>query len=173
MSNEEEIAREQVVELLKTYENERDSLIPILQEIQLRLGYLPLEDMQEVARFMGISESSVYGVATFYNQFRFIPPGKHQVKVCLGTACHIKGGRVVLESWERRLDIKEGEVTLDREFSLDRVACVGCCALAPVMIVDEVVHGKVMPTKIDGILSGFDLEKEKAVKKGENEQEEK
>ena len=169
MGTEEELAREQVVELLKFYKNERENLIPILQEIQAKLGYLPQEAMEEVAHFINIPAGSVYGVATFYNQFRFIPPGKHPVKVCMGTACHIRGGRIVLESWERKLGIKEKEVTPDREFSLDRVACVGCCTLAPVMLVDETVYGKVMPTKIDGILLGFELAREKTGAKKEDE----
>ena len=162
MLNDDHLERERVVEILQTFSNERENLIPVLQKIQVKLGYLPREAIEEVADFIDIPESQVYGVATFYNQFRFIPPGKHPVKVCMGTACHIRGGKIVLDCWERRLGIKEGEVTADREFSIDRVACVGCCTLAPVMLVDEAVYGKVMPTKIDGILMGFELEKEEA-----------
>ena len=108
-----------------------------------------------------IREIEVFGVATFYNQFRLSPPGKHPIKVCLGTACHMKGGRIILEAWQRRLSIKVGEVTPDREFSLERVACVGCCAMAPVTVVEENVEGKVSPTRVDGILLSFELEREK------------
>jgi NADH-quinone oxidoreductase subunit E len=117
--------------------------------------------MLETAKFLDIPESEIYSVATFYNQFRFVPPGKHHLKVCLGTACQIKSGRIILDSWERELDIKEGETTADREFSLERVACVGCCAMAPVTVVDDSIEGKVSPTRVKGILLSFELEKVK------------
>jgi NADH-quinone oxidoreductase subunit E len=146
--------------ILKLYKGERGKLIPILQEIQAKLGYLPQEAMLKVAEFLGMPESSVYGVATFYNQFRLNPPGRHPIKVCMGTACHMKGGKVILESWERELGIKVGETTSDREFSLERVACIGCCAMAPVSVVEETVHGKVTPIKVKGLLLPFRLEKE-------------
>lgn len=150
--------------LLENFPKERDTLIPLLQKAQKTFGYLPKEFMEEAARYLEIPEAEVYGVATFYDQFRFHPPGKHPIKVCLGTACHIKGGQVILESWERRLQIKVGQTTPDREFSLDRVACAGCCALGPVAVIDEKVHGHMAPTKVDGILLSFQLAKEE--KKG-------
>ena len=150
----------QILDLLRLYPREPESLIPLLQKIQETLGYLPPEAMEKVAAHLSIPESEVYGVATFYNQFRFHPPGKHPVKVCEGTACHVKGAGVILESWERRLKIKIGQTTPDREFSLDRVACVGCCALAPVTVVGEKVHGYMAPTKVDGLLLAFQLEME-------------
>jgi NADH-quinone oxidoreductase subunit E len=170
MKEEEELKR-QIVKILSPFKKERKNLIPILQEIQRKLGYIPREAMEEIGRFMGIAETTVYGVATFYNQFRFVPPGRHHIKVCLGTACHIKGGNIILEAWERKLDIKEGEVTPDREFSLERVACVGCCALAPVSVIKdtvedkETIEGKMMPTRVDGILLSFELEKKEKDKK--------
>ena len=117
MSEEEEI-REQTLRMLESRSKERGILIPILQDIQAKFGYLPREAMLEAANFLDIPESEIYSVATFYNQFRFVPPGKHLVKVCLGTACQIKGGKIILDSWERELDISEGETTADREFSL-------------------------------------------------------
>jgi len=157
----EEEIRQQTLEILESRPRERGKLIPVLQEIQVKFGYLHREAMLETANFLDIPESEVYSVATFYNQFRFIPPGNHQVKVCLGTACQIKGGRIILESWQRELDINEGETTADREFSLERVACVGCCAMAPVSVVDNEVKGKVSPTRVKGILLSFELEKEK------------
>jgi NADH-quinone oxidoreductase subunit E len=150
----------QILDLLRPYPRERESLIPLLQKIQEMLGYLPREAMEGVAAHLNLPESEVYGVATFYNQFRFHPPGKHPVKVCVGTACHVKGASVILESWERRLNIKVGQTTSDTEFSLDRVACVGCCALAPVAVVGEKVHGHMAPTKVDGLLLAFQLERE-------------
>ena len=125
--------------------------------IQDRHAYLP-GAITLVAGHLGIAPCEVYGVATFYNQFRFHPPGKHQIKVCLGTACHVRGGDIILENFERKLGIEAGETTPDREFSIDRVACVGCCALAPVAIVDETVHGHVAPSKVEGLMLGFQIE---------------
>ena len=151
---------QQTLEILESRSRQRGKLIPILQDVQAKFGYMPREAMLEVANFLDIAESEVYSVATFYNQFRFVPPGEHEVKVCLGTACQIKGGRIILESWQRELDIKEGETTPDREFSLERVACVGCCAMAPVSVVDDGVEGKVSPTRVKGILLSFKLERE-------------
>ena len=146
---------EQITPILKSYRRERKNLIPILQDVQDKLHYLPLEAIIEVAGFFDIAPSAVYGVVTFYNQFRMVPPGKHPIKVCLGTACHMKSGELVSEAWERELGIKVGQVTEDREFDLERVACVGCCAMAPVAVVDEEVHGQVTPTKIQGIVSAI------------------
>ena len=148
-------------ELEKSYPRDQASLIPLLQKTQEAFGYLPREILEKVASFLGLPNGEVYGVATFYNQFRFHPPGKHPIKVCLGTACHIRGAGVILECWERRLNIKAGQTTPDREFSLERVACVGCCALAPVAVVEEKVQAHMAPTKVDGILLAFQLEKER------------
>ncbi|MFQ5925044.1 MAG: NADH-quinone oxidoreductase subunit NuoE [Dehalococcoidia bacterium] len=159
LANEEELIKHQTSDIIRAYNGERRNLIPLLQETQARFGYLPREAIREIAKFMRLTEISVYGVATFYNQFRLIPPGTHPIKVCLGTACHVKGGSIILEAWERKLGIKVGEVTPDRQFSLERVACIGCCAVAPVSVVDENVHGKVTPTRVDGILLSFELEK--------------
>lgn len=138
----------------------KGSLIPVLQRIQDELGYVPRDAMEEVARYFNLPAIDIYSVVTFYNQFRLTPPGKHQVKVCMGTACHMKGGNIILEAWERRLKIKVGETTEDREFSLERVACVGCCTMAPVALVDETVHGRFTPTKVDGLLFSYQLAKE-------------
>ncbi|MCK5430940.1 MAG: NAD(P)H-dependent oxidoreductase subunit E [Anaerolineales bacterium] len=146
---------EQITPILKRYQRERKNLIPILQDVQEKMHYLPLESIVEVASFFDIAPSAVYGVVTFYNQFRMVPPGKHPIKVCLGTACHMKSGELVSEAWERELGIKVGQVTEDREFGLERVACVGCCAMAPVAVVDETVHGQVTPTKIQGIVGAI------------------
>jgi NADH-quinone oxidoreductase subunit E len=146
---------------LQSFEKERKSLIPILQTVQQELGYLPSEAIQMVAEHLEIAACEVYGVATFYNQFRFTPPGKHPVKVCLGTACHVKGGEIILENFARKLGIQDGETTADREFSIERVACVGCCALAPVALVGETVHGHMAPSKVEGMILGFQIEKEK------------
>jgi NADH-quinone oxidoreductase subunit E len=139
---------------------ERRRLIPMLQLAQDHLGYLPPEAIRAVSEHLDICASEVYGVATFYNQFRFNPPGRHPIKVCLGTACHVKGGEIILENFERKLQIKDGQTTADREFSIDRVACVGCCALAPVAIVGDTLHGKMQPSKVEGIVLKIAIEKE-------------
>ena len=146
---------------LTRFEKKRAQLIPILQMVQEKLKYLPPEAIKLVADYLEIPNSQVFGVATFYNQFRFNPPGKHPVKVCLGTACHVRGGDIILENFERKLEIKEGETTPDREFSVERVACVGCCALAPVALIGDDVHGKMAPSKVEGLILGFQIQKEK------------
>jgi len=157
---EEEILKNLPSELTR-FEKRRAQLIPILQMVQEKLKYLPPPAIKLVADYLEIPESQVYGVATFYNQFRFNPPGKHPVKVCLGTACHVRGGDIILENFERKLEIKEGETTANREFSVDRVACVGCCALAPVALIGDDVHGKMAPSKVEGLILGFQIQKEK------------
>jgi NADH-quinone oxidoreductase subunit E len=147
-------------DILARYSTDRKSLIPVLQTIQSELGYIAPEAMLETARHFGIPAVDVYSIVTFYNQFRLSPPGRHPVKVCLGTACHMKGGNIIMESWERVLRIKAGETTPDREYSLERVACVGCCTMAPVVVMDEEVHGRVTPTKVDGLLFSRQLAKQ-------------
>ncbi len=119
---------EAIEAMLSRFEKHRSALIPILQAVQHEHAYLSGGAMEKVAEYLEISPSEVYGVATFYNQFRFHPPGRHQIKVCLGTACHVAGGDIILENFERKLGIRDGETTPDREYSVERVACVGCCA---------------------------------------------
>lgn len=151
---------EDIASFLPEFPRARGSLVPILQMIQQRHAYLSAGAIAMVAEHLGISMSEVYGVATFYNQFRFHPPGKRRIKVCMGTACHVVGGDIILEHFERKLDIKNGETTPDREFSLESVACVGCCALAPVALVNEETHGHMVPSRVEGLMLGFDMEKE-------------
>ena len=167
---EEKQTQAEIQKLLKEFGSDRSFLIPILQNIQERFAYLPPQAMELVGNHLGIPACEVYGVATFYNQFRFNPPGKHPIKVCLGTACHVKGGSIVLENFERKLEIKDGETTPDREFSIESVACVGCCALAPVALVGETVHGSMAPSKIEGLVLRFQVEKQmEERKKRQNE----
>ncbi|MFC1942844.1 NAD(P)H-dependent oxidoreductase subunit E [Chloroflexota bacterium] len=151
-------------QVLKSFTRKRWNLIPVLQKVQERLGYLPREAMTEIAGYLEIADIDVYGVVTFYNQFRLTPPGKHSIRVCLGTACHMKGGYITLDAWKRRLNINPRETTPDREFDLDTVACVGCCTMAPVTVVDDKPQGKVEPTKVDGILLAFEREREESEK---------
>jgi len=146
---------DQLRPILARHRRGRASLITILQEVQEKFGYLPREAMLEIANFMPIAASTIYGVATFYNQFRFTPMGRHPIKVCLGTACHMKGGRLVLEALERELEIKVGETTPDEEFSLNRVACIGCCVLGPVTVIGEDIHPKMTSFKVEEVLTGF------------------
>ncbi len=153
--------REETKKVLQRFDREKENLVPILQQVQERLGYLPREALIEVAEFLNMPPVDVYGVVTFYNQFRLNPPGKHSVRVCLGTACHMKGGYIILDAWKRRLNIKPGHTTPDREFDLDTVACVGCCAMAPVNVIDSKVEGRMSPTRVDGILLAYKMEKEK------------
>jgi len=147
--------------VLRGFTGKRGELITILQKVQQTLGYLPPEAMLAVADFLETPPIDVYEVVTFYNQFRLNPPGKHPVRVCLGTACHMKGGYITLDAWKRRLDIDAGETTPDREFDLDTVACVGCCTMAPVTVVDDKPEARVDPTRVDGILLAFNIEREK------------
>lgn len=165
---EEEAMLEELGSSISVYDNHRNNLIPMLQAIQKDHGHLSGRAMEMVARHLDISPSEVYGVASFYNQFRFHPPGKHQIRVCLGTACHVVGGDIILENFERKLGIKDGETTAAREFSIERVACVGCCALAPVAIVDEVVEAHIAPSRVEGIFFNFDLHREQQDKEAQN-----
>ena len=158
---EQEAMLHDIASMLTAFEKERRTLMPVLQMIQGKHHYLSPLALQMVAKHLKMSSSEVYGVATFYNQFRFYPPGKHQIKVCLGTACHVRGGDIILENFERKLGIKAGKTTPDREFSIDRVACVGCCALAPVAIIDDSVCGHMAPSKIEGLILGYEIEKER------------
>ncbi len=164
MTNEAFEMIESTREILEHLRESERTLLPILQKIQSKFGYLPSPAMSEAARFLDIPEIDVYSVATFYNQFRLTPPGKHSVRVCMGTACHVKGGHITLAAWQRRLKIGPGETTPDREFDLDTVACVGCCVMAPVTVVDQKVEGKADPTRVDGILLSYQLQKEKESK---------
>lgn len=138
------------------FRRERGNLIPILQKVQGVEGYLSPEAITEISHFLDISENDIYSVASFYAQFRFSRPGDHTVKVCLGTACHVQGGERILESVERELGIQPGQTTDDFKFSLDRIACFGCCALAPVMVVDENIYSKMTPVRVRGVLAGYE-----------------
>lgn len=143
---------ERLSAVLSPYEGRKDALIPMLQKVQEELGYLPEEAMLTIAKITGMPESHVYGVATFYAQFYFSRRGKNQTKICSGTACHVKGAARVKDAFERELGIACGSTSEDYEHSLETVACVGSCALAPVVVVNDDVHGQVETSKIDKIL---------------------
>ncbi len=149
----------QLADIFKEYEGEKGVVIPLLQKVQERLGYLPKEAISSIAKFSRMSETEVFGIASFYAQFRFTRSGEHLVKVCFGTACHVRGGERILNEVERELGITPGETTEDYKFSLERVACMGCCALAPVIVVDKTVYSKVKLTKVREALQRYGEEK--------------
>ena len=145
--------KKQLDGILSKYSGESGELIPILQEAQERFGYLPEGVMTGIAKFLRLPESNVFGVATFYAQFKFTPTGKRIVKVCRGTACHVKGGERILESVQRELGIQPGQTTDDFEYSLEVVACIGACALAPTMMIDNEVQRKMTAKKVAELFS--------------------
>lgn len=140
---------ERVEKILEGYEGTSIELIPILQQVQTELGYLPEQAMRDVAKFLALPDSKVYAVATFYEQFRFTPMGKNKVTVCRGTACHVRGAEMILEKIEDKLDIKEGETTEDLDYTLETAACIGCCALAPCVMVNDDVKAKLTTKNVD------------------------
>jgi len=139
-------------EVFEKYEGKREELIPMLQDVQAKLGYLPEEARSAISKFLNVPESVVFGVATFYAQFYLTRQGKHKIKVCRGTACHVRGGRRIMQAVQRKLGIKPGETTPDYQFSLERVACFGSCALAPVVVVDGRVQGRMTTQKAEQIV---------------------
>ena len=141
-------------DIMRGSKGTRSDLVPALQRAQAVIGFVSPEAVRRIARWLRLSESQVYGVATFYAQFRFTPPGRHRLRVCLGTACHVKGGVQMLETVERRLEVKAGETTADGEYDLERVACLGCCALAPVVTLDQTIYAQMSVLKLQGILDG-------------------
>ncbi len=143
---------EQIKTIASSFEGSRNDLIPMLQAVQDEMGYLSDTAMKEISSYLGIPESKVYGVATFYSQFYFEPRGEHEIKVCLGTACHVSGGLQIVDALERELDVKCGGTTADQKYSLERVNCVGACAIAPVVMVDDKVYGRVQPKKVKEVL---------------------
>ncbi|MDP2719910.1 MAG: NADH-quinone oxidoreductase subunit NuoE [Dehalococcoidia bacterium] len=140
--------KEKITEIFTKFTDERDNLIPLLQKIQEELGYLPEESLKEVAKFLHIPESEVFGVGTFYSQFKLKPGGKKTVVVCRGTACHVKGGARIQKDIEKMLGVAPGETTPDMEYTLETVACIGACALAPNVVVDKEIFGQVNARKI-------------------------
>ena len=143
---------EQMDEILSRYSGASSELIPILQEAQEKFGYLPEEVMQRVAKFLRLTDNMVYGVSTFYAQFGFTPTGRNKITVCRGTACHVRGGARILKEIERRLGIKPGETTEDMEYSLETIACIGACALAPTMKIGNETYGQMTTKKVAEVI---------------------
>ncbi len=144
-----------LVELLESYKGVPGALVQVLQKAQLIYGYLPLEVQIKVAEDLGVSLEEVYGVVTFYSFFSTVPKGKYRISVCLGTACYVKGSQKILDKLEEKLGIKSGGLTPDGKFSLDACRCVGACGLAPVMMINEEVYGKLVPGDVEGILAKY------------------
>lgn len=141
--------------ILEAYSPKRENLVSVLQDIQEEEGFISPEAVSETAEYFSISEADAYSVASFYAQFKFKKPGRHTIKVCKGTACHVRGSGALLAALEERLGIKEGETTPDGLVSLERVACLGACALAPAMVVDDKVHARVTLAEIEKILKSL------------------
>lgn len=149
-----------LTEIMDRYKGaSREALIPMLQDVQDLIGYLPKSAVTQVASFLNLPTSKVYGVATFYNQFRFDPVGKFHIQVCRGTACHVKGSARVLEAIQRELNIKAGQTTRDGVFSLEIVSCIGACGLAPAVCVSGKVHARVNPDEIKSLLKQYKEQK--------------
>ncbi|RKY07273.1 MAG: NADH-quinone oxidoreductase subunit NuoE [Planctomycetota bacterium] len=155
MSRPTKVELSRVKDIIAQYPAKRAGLIPVLQDIQDSFGYLPEAAIDRLSELSDVSANEIYGVATFYTQFRFSPPGEHSVRVCQGTACHVRQGLQLLNEVEQRLKIKAGQTTADGKFDLERVACLGCCALAPVMVVDDKVHARMSVKKVSSVLSQY------------------
>ncbi|MDO8577999.1 MAG: NADH-quinone oxidoreductase subunit NuoE [Dehalococcoidales bacterium] len=144
---------EDLSQILAPYKGKKGSAITALQKVQDKLGYLPEEAITEIANFLSMSQNELYGVVTFYSQFRFTKRGEHNIQVCSGTACHVRGSPNIVEALEEELCINCGETTKDGKFSLEKIACFGACALAPVMVVDKNIHGRVTPVSARQIVN--------------------
>ncbi len=132
------------------------SLIPVLQSVQKKEGYISRESLEKISKYFKISKSRIYGVATFYSQFRFNPPGRNSIKICLGTACHVQGGDFILKALQSEIGISPGETTEDRRYDLERIACLGCCALAPVVMINNKIHSRISVIKLKELLNNYE-----------------
>jgi len=147
---------EDYVDIFSEFNGKQGDLIPLLQEIQERFGYISEESIKNISRFLKISENQIFGVASFYSQFRFVAPGRNTIKVCLGTACHVRGGQILSEEVERELGISPGQTTEDKRFDLQRVACLGCCALAPVVQINNDIYSRMSVVRLKKILDKYE-----------------
>jgi NADH-quinone oxidoreductase subunit E len=150
-----DVQTDRVNAFIRKHKNEKKALIAILQDVQAEYSYLPREALQQVARSVGVPLIDVIGVATFYRAFSLKPRGKHVVTVCMGTACHVRGGPKILEESERRLGVASGDTTEDGKFTLETVACLGCCAIGPVVVVDGDYHAQTSIRKVETIIKQY------------------
>jgi NADH-quinone oxidoreductase E subunit len=144
--------KEKLDRILSKYQKNKDELITIMEEVQDEFGYLPKDVMAEISKYLRVPESNIYGVATFYALFKLKPSGKKVIRVCRGTACHVKGGARIIAELEQRLGIKAGETTADGEYTLETVACIGACALAPNITIGKDLYGLLTPQKVAEVL---------------------
>ncbi len=143
--------------IVEKYEpRDKGNLIQILQEIQRAEGYIAEKAVDSISRHLRISRSEIFGVASFYSQFKFNPPGRHSIKMCLGTACHVQGGDFLLNALKAEIGISPNETTEDGRFDLERVACLGCCALAPVVMIDDVIFSNMSVIKLKETLAKYE-----------------
>ncbi len=147
--------REQVEKIINKYNGERVDIIAILHDINSTMRYLPQEALEMVAEMLSVPLSRLYATATFYHSFNLEPGGKHEIHVCLGTACHVRGGARILERLGEKLGVEAGKTTTDGKFTLNRVNCVGACALGPLVVVDEQYHGRLDPLKAERLLEDY------------------
>jgi len=153
-----EFTKEQITKLdsiIEKFKGKPGGLIPVLEEAQVALEFIPLAVQKRIASGLNLPLSRVYGVVTFYSFFTMTPRGKHTVRVCLGTACYVRGGKALTDALEKQFGIKQGETTADRMFTLESVRCLGACGLGPVVVVDEDVHGRLKPGKVKEVLSQY------------------
>ena len=142
--------------IFSDFKGDQGDLIPILQRTQEEFGYISKESVKQISQFLKTSESQIFGVASFYSQFRYVAPGRNSIKTCLGTACHVRGGQVLCVALERTLDISPGQTTEDKRFDLERVACLGCCALAPVIQINKDIHGRMKVIRLKEVLDEYE-----------------
>jgi len=147
--------RSEIDTIIKQYKGNESAILAILQDIQLKEKYLSKEALEEVSQKMHIPITHVFRIATFYNALSIKPRGRHQLNVCLGTACHVRGGNKIIDKLSRDLGIQVGETTKDKRFTLESVRCVGCCSLGPVMVIDGNVFGRLTQEKVPGLLKEF------------------
>lgn len=148
--------REKTREIVEPWQGGRGGLIPVLQAVQNQIGYLPTEALETISREMKIPPSEIYGVATFYAQFHLKPRGRHVIRVCRGTACHVRGSLKILDSVKEITGVAEHQTTEDLRFTIEPVACIGACGLAPVMMIDTQTFGRLTPDMVKGILDKFE-----------------
>lgn len=151
--SEEQVAKLEAI--IAKHKGKPGGLIPVLEEAQVALEYLPVSVQKKIAKGLNLPLSRVYGVVTFYSFFTMTPRGRHTVRVCLGTACYVRGGKALADALEKEFGVEEGETTPDRKFTYETVRCLGACGLGPVVIVDEDVHGRMKPSKIKDVLSQY------------------
>ena len=150
---------EQIEEVLRRVSSEKENLLPVLQEINEKAGYISRETMERVAHFFRLPPSEIFGIVTFYKKFRRKPLGENPIHVCLGTACYLLGGKLILDAFSRELKIEMGDTTEDKKFSLDAVACFGCCNVAPVIKIHRQIYPKMTPGKVEEVIINLQDEK--------------